>query len=173
MARAVGTLLAQQRIGVVFGGGHVGMMGAVADAALCAGGEAIGVIPEGLKRRELAYEGLTELIVTHSMHERKQRMADLSDGFMALPGGFGTFEEFCEIVTWAQLGLHDKPCGLLNFAGYYDHLLALCDHALRQGFLRPVHRGLVLADAEPAGLLAKMRAWQPPPLERWLAPDAA
>ena len=126
-----------------------------------------------LKRRELAYEGLSELIVTHSMHERKQRMADLSDGFMALPGGFGTFEEFCEIVTWAQLGLHEKPCGLLNLAGYYDRLLAMFDHALDQGFLRPAHRSLVLADADPGGLLAKMQAWEPPALERWLAPDAA
>lgn len=172
-ARAVGTMLAQRGIGVVFGGGHVGMMGAVADAALAAGGEVIGVIPEGLKRRELAYEELTELIVTHSMHERKQRMADLSDGFMALPGGFGTFEEFCEIVTWAQLGVHDKPCGLLNVAGYYDRLLAMFDHALDQGFLRPVHRSLVLADSDPSRLLLAMQAWQPPPLERWLAPDAA
>lgn len=172
-ARAVGTLLAQRGIAVVFGGGHVGMMGAVADAAMRAGGQAIGVIPEGLMRRELAYEGLTQLIVTRSMHERKQRMADLADGFMALPGGFGTFEEFCEIVTWAQLGAHRKPCGLLNVAGYYDRMLAMFDHAQDEGFLQPVHRALVLADAEPAALLARMSAWQPPPLKRWLAPDAA
>ena len=149
------------------------MMGVVAQAALAAGGQAIGVIPEGLKRRELAYENLTELIVTRTMHERKQRMADLSDGFIALPGGFGTFEEFCEIVTWAQLGVHSKPCGLLNVAGYYDGLLAMFDHAQREGFLRPQHRGLVLTESDPARLLAAMAAWKPPALERWLTPDAA
>jgi hypothetical protein len=157
----------------VFGGGHVGMMGVVAQAALEAGGAAIGVIPEGLKRRELAYENLTELIVTRTMHERKQRMAELSDGFIALPGGFGTFEEFCEIVTWAQLGVHRKPCGLLNVAGYYDALLAMFDHAQREGFLRPQHRALVLTDSDPGRLLDAMQRWQPPVLERWLAPDAA
>ena len=172
-ARAVGTLLAERGIGVVFGGGHVGMMGALADAALGAGGEVVGVIPEGLMRRELAYEELTELIVTSSMHERKQRMADLSDGFMALPGGFGTFEEFCEIVTWAQLGVHRKPCGLLNVGGYYDRMLSMFDHARDEGFLQPMHRNLVLDEADPAALLAKMQAWLPPPLKRWLAPDAA
>jgi len=172
-ARSVGALLAQRGIAVVFGGGHIGMMGAVAEAALSAGGEVIGVIPEGLMRRELAYEELTELIVTDTMHARKQRMADLSDGFMALPGGFGTFEEFCEIVTWAQLGVHQKPCALLNVAGYYDPLLAMFDHALTEGFLQPVHHGLVLADADPSALLAKMQSWEPPPLKRWLAPDAA
>ncbi len=172
-ARAVGTLLAQRDIAVVFGGGRVGMMGTVAEAALRAGGEVIGVIPEGLMRRELAHEELTQLIVTRTMHERKQRMADLSDGFMALPGGFGTLEEFCEIVTWAQLGVHRKPCALLNVAGYYDRLLAMFEHALAEGFLQPAHHALVLADAAPAGLLAKMQAWEPPPLKRWLAPDAA
>lgn len=172
-ARATGRLLAQRGITLVFGGGHVGLMGAVAEAALAAGGEAIGVIPEGLVRRELAYQGLTELIVTRTMHERKQRMADLSDGFMALPGGFGTFEEFCEIVTWAQLGVHEKPCGLLNVKGYYEPLVAMFDHALREGFLRPVYRGLVLVSGEPDGLLAAMAAWQPPKLTKWLSPDAA
>jgi len=172
-ARATGRLLAQSGITLVFGGGHVGLMGAVAEAVLAAGGEAIGVIPEGLVRRELAYQGLTELIVTRTMHERKQRMADLSDGFMALPGGFGTFEEFCEIVTWAQLGVHEKPCGLLNVKGYYDPLMAMFDHALREGFLRPVYRGLVLVSGGPDGLLAAMAAWQPPKLTKWLSPDAA
>jgi hypothetical protein len=107
------------------------------------------------------------------MHERKQRMADLSDGFVALPGGFGTFEEFCEIVTWAQLGVHRKPCGVLNIAGYYDALLAMFDHAQREGFLRPQHRALVLTDSDPGRLLDAMQRWQPPVLERWLAPDAA
>ena len=172
-ARTTGRLLAHRGIGLVFGGGHVGMMGAVAEAALAAGGEAIGVIPQGLVRRELAYEGLTELIVTHTMHERKQRMADLSDAFMALPGGFGTFEEFCEIITWAQLGLHQKPCGLLNVKGYYDPLLAMFDHAVREGFLRPALRGLVLMHGEAEGMLAAMGAWRPPALTKWLTPDAA
>jgi hypothetical protein len=158
---------------VVYGGGHVGMMGVLAEAALTAGGKVIGVIPEGLKRRELAYENLTELIVTRTMHERKQRMEALADGFIALPGGFGTFEEFCEIVTWAQLGLHRKPCGLLNVHGYYDRMLAMFDHALAEGFLRPAHRSLVLSDSRPDALLAAMAAWTPPALERWLAPDAA
>ena len=122
-ARQLGELLAARGIGLVFGGGHVGMMGAVADATLAAGGEAIGVIPDGLMRRELAYEGLSQLVVTQTMHQRKQRMADLSDGFIALPGGFGTFEEFCEIVTWGMLGIHSKPIGLLNTEGYFDPLL--------------------------------------------------
>jgi len=145
----------------------------LAEAALAAGGKVIGVIPEGLQQRELAYEGLTDLIVTRTMHERKQRMADLSDGFIALPGGFGTFEEFCEIVTWAQLGLHDKPCGLLNVRGYYDPMLAMFDRALQEGFLRPAYRGLVLTHAEPGSLLAVMQAWMPPPLAKWLTPDTA
>lgn len=172
-ARELGTLLAARRIGLVFGGGHVGMMGAVAEAALAAGGEAIGVIPEGLVRRELAYEGLTQLIVTQTMHERKQRMADLSDGFIALPGGFGTFEEFCEIVTWAQLGMHRKPCALLNVRGYYDALIGMFDHALREGFLRAEHRPLALVAASATEALARMEAWQPPLLKQWMSPDAA
>ncbi|HZP88017.1 MAG TPA: TIGR00730 family Rossman fold protein [Burkholderiales bacterium] len=173
VARELGRLLVERNIALVFGGGHVGMMGAIAEAVLTAGGHAIGVIPEGLMRRELAYEDLSELIVTRTMHERKQIMADLSDGFIALPGGFGTFEEFCEIVTWAQLGLHEKPCGLLNVRGYYDAMLRMFDHALQQGFLRPEHYALVLTDFDPAGLLAKMQDWQPPPLKKWLSPEAA
>jgi hypothetical protein len=173
VARGVGRLLAQRKITLVFGGGHVGMMGALADAALAAGAEAIGVIPEGLKRRELAYDGLTQLIVTGSMHERKQRMAELSDGFIALPGGFGTLEEFCEILTWAQLGLHAKPCGLLNVNGYYTALLGLFDHALAEGFLRPEHRHLVLTEQEPERLLAAMERYRAPRIERWLTRDTA
>jgi uncharacterized protein (TIGR00730 family) len=172
-ARELGQLLARRGIGLVYGGGQVGLMGVIAGAALAAGGEVIGVIPENLKRRELAYENLTELFVTQTMHERKQRMADLADGFVALPGGFGTLEEFCEIVTWAQLGIHSKPCALLNVNRYYDALLALLDHALHEGFLRPVYRALVLTAHEPQGLLAAMEGWQPPALEKWLTPDAA
>jgi uncharacterized protein (TIGR00730 family) len=169
----LGRLLAQRGIAVVYGGGHVGMMGVLAEAALAAGGQGIGGFPEARKRRELAYENLTELIVTRTMHERKQRMAELSDGFVALPGGFGTFEEFCEIVTWAQLGLHAKPCGLLNVNRYYDPMLAMFEHALREGFLRPQHRALVLTAHRPAALLAAMEAWRPPPLEKWLTPETA
>ncbi len=172
-ARAVGRLLAQREITLVFGGGHVGLMGAVAEAALAAGGDAIGVIPEGLKRKELAYDGLTELIVTSTMHERKQCMADLSDGFIALPGGFGTFEEFCEILTWGQLGLHEKPCGLLNVKGYYAPLLALFDHAQSEGFLKPRHRELVITEDDPEQLLAAMQRYRPPALEKWLTPETA
>jgi uncharacterized protein (TIGR00730 family) len=166
-------LLAARGITVIYGGGHIGIMGVVAEAALQAGGEVIGVIPEGLKRRELAYDNLTQLIVTRTMHERKQKMADLADGFIALPGGFGTLEEFCEIVTWAQLGLHEKPCALLNLKGYYDRLLAMFDHALAEGFVRPVHRSLVLSGNDPAALLAAMQGWSPPAMEKWLTPDAA
>jgi uncharacterized protein (TIGR00730 family) len=149
------------------------MMGLLAEAALQAGGKVIGVIPDGLKRRELAYANLTQLIVTRTMHERKQQMADLADAFLALPGGFGTFEEFCEIVTWAQLGMHRKPCALLNVKGYYDPMLAMFDHAVREGFIRPVHRGLVLAGDDVQALLASMAAWVPPALEQWLTPDTA
>lgn len=172
-AEALGRLLAARGIGLVYGGGRVGMMGAVAQAALADGGTVIGVIPEGLQRKELAYGGLTELIVTRTMHERKQRMADLADGFVALPGGFGTFEEFCEIVTWGQLGLHEKPCGLLNVKGYYSPLLALFDHALAEGFLKPQYRQLVLTEEEPERLLAAMRGYRPPVLEKWLTPETA
>ena len=168
-----GVVLAGRGITVVYGGGHVGLMGLLAEAALQAGGRVIGVIPEGLKRRELAYDNLTELIVTRTMHERKQRMADLSDGFIALPGGFGTFEEFCEIVTWAQLGLHEKPCALLNVKGYYDRMLAMFDHALQEGFVRPAHRTLVLAASDARAVLAAMEGWVPPQLEKWLTPDTA
>ena len=169
----LGRLLAGRGITIVYGGGHVGMMGLLAEAALRAGGKVIGVIPEGLKRRELAYANLTQLIVTRTMHERKQRMADLSDGFLALPGGFGTFEEFCEIVTWAQLGMHGKPCALLNVKGYYDPMLAMFDHAVREGFIRPVYRSLVVAGDDMQALLASMAAWAPPALEQWLTPDTA
>ena len=172
-AVAIGRLLAKQDITLVFGGGHVGMMGAVDEATLTAGGKAIGVIPVGLKRRELAYEGLTELIVTQTMHERKQRMADLSDGFIALPGGFGTLEEFCEILTWAQLGLHEKPCGVLNVKAYYAPLLGLFDHAVREGFLKSEYRRLVIAEHDPAKLLAAMQRYRPPAVEKWLTPETA
>jgi uncharacterized protein (TIGR00730 family) len=172
-ARRVGRLFAQMDIGVVYGGGRIGMMGAIAEAALAGGGRVIGIIPELLMRKEVAFEGLTELRVVRSMHERKQLMADASDGFLALPGGFGTFEELCEILTWAQLGIHAKPCGLLNVAGYYDPLLAMFDRAVADGFLRERHRALVLAEADPAALLERMAAYEAGPAEPLLAPENA
>jgi uncharacterized protein (TIGR00730 family) len=166
-ARAVGEALARRDIALVFGGGRVGLMGAVSQGARSAGGRVIGVIPSALQRKELAYDGvdLTELIVVRSMHERKARMAELSDGFVALPGGFGTFEEICEMITWAQLGIHRKPCGVVNVAGYFDGLLGQFDRAVTDGLLRAGHRGLVVAEPEAERLLDRMSAWQPPPLE--------
>ena len=137
-ATALGTLLAQRGIGLVYGGGKIGLMGVVADAALAAGGEVIGVIPERLMNRELGHGGVTDLRVVDSMHERKAMMSELSDGFIALPGGYGTFEEFFEVVTWMQLGIQSKPCGLLNVGGYYDMLLALLDHASQRNLHPPV-----------------------------------
>ncbi len=167
-ARAVGRLLAERGIAVVYGGGNIGLMGAVADAALEAGGEVHGVIPRSLLEWEVGHAGLTRLHVVDSMHERKALMADLADAFVALPGGFGTFEEFCEVLTWSQLGLHRKPCALLNVAGYYDPLLALFDRAVEERFLSPVHRGLVLEDDDPARLLERLAAYDPPSLHKWI-----
>jgi uncharacterized protein (TIGR00730 family) len=166
-ARRKGEALAGRGMTLVFGGGRVGLMGAVSAAARGAGGRVIGVIPTALQRKELAYEGaeLTELIVVRSMHERKARMAALAEGFAALPGGYGTFEEICEMITWAQLGIHRKPCGLVNVAGYFDGLLAQFDRAVADGLLRAGHRGLVVADADPERLVDRMAAWEPPPLE--------
>ena len=166
MARA----LARQGIGLVYGGGHVGLMGIVADTIMREGGEAIGVIPEALLKREVGHHGLTELHVVRSMHERKQLMADLSDGFIALPGGYGTFEEFCEVITWSQLGIHPKPCALLNVLGFYDPLLAMFDHGVAEGFIHPDHRAMVLEDTDPAALLEKMRAFVPRKVEKWIGP---
>ena len=166
-ARAMGEALARRGITLVFGGGRVGLMGAVSAAARAAGGRVVGVIPAPLQRKELAYEGadLTELIVVRSMHERKARMAELADGFVALPGGYGTCEEICEMITWAQLGIHRKPCGLVNVDGYFDGLLGQFDRAVAEGLLRAPHRGLVVAARDPDGLLDAMAAWTPPPLE--------
>jgi uncharacterized protein (TIGR00730 family) len=140
-------------VGLVYGGGAVGLMGVIADAMLARGGEAIGVIPRALADREIAHGGLTELHVVASMHERKAQMADLADAFVAMPGGFGTFEEFCEVVTWTQLGLHPKRCGLLNVDGYYDALLAQFDRATADGFIRPGNRGIVIASPDPVALV--------------------
>ena len=168
--RELGRLLAARRIGVVYGGGNVGLMGVLADAVIDAGGDITGVIPHALVARELAHQGVTKLHVVESMHTRKQLMADLADGFMALPGGFGTLEEFAEAVTWTQLGLHAKPCGLLNVAGFYDGLLAFLAHARAEEFLRPSHGAIVVADADPATLVDRLARWTPPDVTRWITP---
>lgn len=171
-AQKVGEFLAGNNIELVFGGGRVGLMGKVADTVMANGGKGIGVIPGQLATREVAHAGLTELHVVDSMHERKALMAELSEGFIALPGGFGTFEEFCEIVTWAQLGIHQKPCALLNVAGFYDSLIALIDHSTEQNFIRPEHRSLVLVDDNIEGLYRKMKDFVPPVLEKWIDESA-
>jgi uncharacterized protein (TIGR00730 family) len=170
-ARSLGALLAARKIGLVYGGGRVGLMGALADAVLEAGGEAIGVIPRALVEKEVGHRGLTELRIVSSMHERKAQMMDLADAFMALPGGYGTLEEFFEVVTWLQLGLHRKPCGLLNTDGYYSSLIALLHHAQSEGFLHPVHLSLVLADSDPDRLLELLLTSPVPHLDKWLKPS--
>lgn len=172
-AGAVGKFLSDNNIELVYGGGRVGLMGKIADSVLTAGGKVIGVIPQALAVKEVAHEGLTELFVVNSMHERKAMMADLADGFIALPGGFGTFEEFCEIVTWAQLGIHQKPCGLLNINGFYDHLIALFDHSTTQDFIRDEHRKLVLVESEIGRLFELMRNYHPPVIEKWIDKSSA
>jgi uncharacterized protein (TIGR00730 family) len=172
-ARALGEALARRGLGLVTGGGRVGLMGVIADASMGAGGEVIGVIPEALAAKEVAHAGPTELRVVGSMHERKAMMAELSDGFVALPGGFGTLEEFFEVLTWAQLGLHPKPCALLNVAGFYAPLLALLDHAVAEGFVKPIHRALVLVEEEPERLLDRIRDYRPPVVQRWIEPEEA
>ena len=167
-ARTLGRTLAGAKIRLVFGGGRVGLMGEVANAALAAGGEAIGVIPNFLVEREIAHTGLTDLHVVGSMHERKAMMSGLSDGFVALPGGTGTLEEFFEVLTWAQLGEHAKPCGLLNVAGYYDPLLSVLDHMVGKGFLSKSNRALVLVERDPGTLLAKFERYRPPETIKWV-----
>jgi len=159
-ARATGTALVRRNIGLVYGGGSSGLMGTLADTVMAAGGQAIGTIPQVLAAREVAHHGLTELRIVQSMHERKATMADLADGFVALPGGYGTFEELCEVITWAQLGLHQKPCGILNVGGYYDPLLLMFERAIRDGFIKPVSRSLVLQETDPDRLLDLLEDYQ-------------
>ena len=176
-AEKLGRLLAARGIRLVYGAGNIGLMGAVADACLSAGGEVTGIIPEALMGKEVAgrhveHRALTRLEVVASMHTRKARMAELSDGFIALPGGFGTFEEFCEILTWGQLGFHQKPMGLLNVQGFYDPLLAMFDRAVDEGFLRPQNRAMALADTDAERLLARMAAYQPEAVSKWLKNSA-
>lgn len=167
-ARQLGALLAERGIGLVYGGGRVGLMGIIADAVLTHGGHVSGIIPEFLFKKEIEHKDVSDLRVVGSMHERKALMADLADGFIALPGGWGTLDEFCEILTWAQLGLHTKPCGLLNVAGYYDSFLHFFDTATTEGFVQPQYRALVLADTDPARLLDRMAAYQPPQTVKWM-----
>lgn len=165
--------LVTQDIGIVYGGGRVGLMGALADAALEAGGDVIGVIPQALVDKEVSHRGLADLRVVGSMHERKALMNDLSDAFIALPGGFGTLEEFFEVVTWAQLGLHRKPCGLLNVDGYFNTLLAFLNHATDEQFVKPIHRGAIVADAVPELLIERVLSHELPVVEKWITrPEA-
>jgi len=171
-ARALAAELARRRLGLVYGGGSVGIMGILADAAMAAGVDVIGVIPRPLASRELAHTGLTELKLVDSMHERKATMAALADGFLALPGGLGTLEETLEILTWAQLGIHAKPVAALNTAGYWDGLIRLLGHAVAEGFVRREYAALMLFADEPAEALDRMTTWQPPALPRpWLSPS--
>jgi uncharacterized protein (TIGR00730 family) len=161
-------MLAEDGIGLVYGGTSIGLMSVIADATLESGGEVIGVIPQALIDREIAHTGLTDLQIVDSMHERKALMYDLSDGFVALPGGLGTLEELLEILTWCQLGLHVKPTGLLDVIGYFSLLVEFFDHLTAEGFLKEVHRRLLAVEERPERLLAEMRSFVPPPLPRWL-----
>jgi uncharacterized protein (TIGR00730 family) len=167
-ARATGRLLAERGIGVVYGGGRVGLMGEVADAALAAGGEVFGVIPDKLQQLELGHAGCTELFVVDSMHTRKMMMAQLSDAFIALPGGFGTMEEIFEATTWTQLNFHKKPVGLLNTDGFYDFLLAWISHARGQGFIKDIHSDLLTAHEDPETLLGALATLEIPDLKKWI-----
>ena len=166
--RSLGRLLARRGIGIVYGGSNVGLMAALADAMMDELGDIIGVIPRMLVEREVANTALADLRVVGSMHERKAMMAELADGFIALPGGIGTLEEFFETWTWAQLGMHTKPCGLLNVAGYFDPLLQFLDHAVAERFVRDVHRAMVVVESDPAALLARFESYEPPRVVKWI-----
>jgi len=166
--RALGRLLCERGIGIVYGGSSVGLMAALADAMLDDLGDVIGVIPRMLVDREVANRTLTDLRIVDSMHARKAMMAELADGFIALPGGIGTLEEFFEIWTWGQLGMHEKPCGLLNVAGYFDPLLAFLDRAVEEKFVREVHRAMVIVESDPLALLSRFEAYQPPRVVKWI-----
>ncbi len=170
-ARRTGVALAKRGIRVIYGGGSVGLMGALADAALEEGGEVVGVIPEALVSNEIAHAGLTKLHVVGSMHERKALMSDLSDGFLTLPGGYGTLEEFLEVLSWAQLSIHAKPCALLDVDGFYAPLASLFDKAVAEGFVRPDHRSLVLTGDHPEQLLDLMGSYVPPKTKAWIEPE--
>ncbi len=168
-ARAFGAALAREGVALVYGGGNVGLMGELADAALAGGGRVIGIIPHGLARKEVAHRGLTELHVVDSMHDRKAMMARLADAFVALPGGLGTLEEFFEVVTWAQLGIHPNPCLLLNVRGYYDRMIAFLDHCVEQALIKPAHREMVLVEAAVDRILPRLRGFAAPDVEKWIS----
>src|ERR1700686_615901 len=167
-AARLGRAFANSQVALVFGGGRVGLMGVLADSVLAAGGQAIGVMPRALVEKEIAPPSLTKLHVVESMHQRKALMADLADAFLLLPGGFGSWEEFCEIVTWLQLGIHRKPCAILNVAGYYDGLLSLADHALAEGFLRPAHHDMVIVEENPQAVLSRLASVAIPSEVKWV-----
>ena len=167
-ARSLGRLLAERGIGIVYGGSSVGLMAALADAMMDDLGDIIGVIPRMLVEREVANRALTDLRIVESMHARKAMMAELADGFIALPGGIGTLEEFFETWTWGQLGMHSKPCGLLNVARYFDPLLEFLDHAVAEKFVRDVHRAMVVVESDPRALLTRFEAYEPPRVVKWL-----
>jgi uncharacterized protein (TIGR00730 family) len=167
-ARRLGSLLARRGVGLVYGGGNVGLMGIVADAVLAEGGEVVGVIPRALVDRELAHARLTELVVVATMHERKQRMHDLSDGFIALPGGFGTLDELFEALTWAQLGMHRKPCGLYDVADFWAPLRALVERQVAEEFVRPHHAMMLLHNHDPEALLDAFAAYRAPDVTKWI-----
>jgi len=167
-AKDMGRTLAQRGIGLVYGGGNVGLMGVIAQTVMQEGGEVIGVIPRFLERKEIAYRGITELRLVDTMHQRKQVMEELAEGFIAMPGGFGTLEEFFEVLTWAQLGHHSKPCGILNVEGYYDQLLAMLRHGCEEGFILREYYDMVICEVDPAGLLDAMDRYKSPRVEKWL-----
>ncbi len=170
-ARQMAEVIVRRGLRLVYGGGRVGLMGTLADAALAAGGKVIGVIPEALVSKELAHTGLSDLRIVGSMHERKALMADLSDGFITMPGGFGTLEEFLEVLSWAQLSIHTKPCGLLDIENYYGPLIELFDRAVAEGFVLPGHRALVLTEPDPDLLLDMMERYTPPITRKWIEPE--
>jgi uncharacterized protein (TIGR00730 family) len=167
-AQAMGRQIAGRGLKLVYGGARVGLMGAVADAALAAGGDVVGVLPQALMIKEIGHPGLSRLEVVDTMHERKARMAELSDGFIALPGGAGTLEEIFEIWTWGQLGFHGKPAGFLNVAGYYDKLAGFLDHTVGEAFVKPVHRDMLIFHDDPTALLAALAAYKAPATDKWL-----
>lgn len=170
-ARSLGRELAERGLGLVYGGASVGVMGAVADAVLENEGKAIGVIPHALATKEVSHHGLDDLFVVDSMHERKAKMAELSDGFIALPGGWGTIEEIFEMLTWAQLGFHEKPCGLLNAAGYYDHLFTFLEKAIEEQFVKPEYRPMIMMDESASALLRRFDEYRAPKVKKWIGPE--
>ena len=172
-AQQIGTLLAQKGIQLIYGGANRGLMGTLADACLAEGGRVIGVMPKVLVEKEVAHRGLTQLIIVGSMHERKAAMANLAGAFIALPGGYGTWEEFCEVLTWSQLGLQQKACAVLNVNGYYNPLLAMADRAVTEGFVNSVHRQLILDDTDPARLLQRLQSCEIPAVDKWINPASS